>query len=311
MTLPDTSLSLTREDRTHLATMEKKLDHIRSMVQGVVTQYHTGVFLWGEGGTSKSFTVISHLQKLRAKYVYHNSRLTARGLVEALEAAPDDIHLIEDAETLFEDKKAPGVMRSALWSQSQKRPIERPVTWTALKTRITFVFTGGLIVISNANFAETIPEIRALKTRINVVHTNISNEEIFAKMKQICLDGYIFGDDALVPSECWEVAQFIISETSQMERPLDLRLLINGFRDYMQDKTGNSLLHWQDLLRGRMQEKVVIAVKRRSERKMGEAELAAKIYAKKIPYPQKIAEWERRSGLKGERSFYRALKRLS
>ena len=96
--------------------LEAKLDHIRDTVRGVVKTFHTGLFLHGEGGTSKSYTVLKELQALRAKYVLHNTRLTGRGLVDALKRAPTDIHVIEDAETLLDDKKSFGVLRSALWS---------------------------------------------------------------------------------------------------------------------------------------------------------------------------------------------------
>lgn len=54
----------------------------------------------------------------------------------------------------------------------------------------------------------------------------------------------------------------------------------------------------------------IISFKRRKEQKQDEARIAAGIYAMKVPYEQKIRVWEEQTGLKGERSFYRALKRL-
>ena len=75
------------------------------------------------------WTVLETLQQLKAKYVYHNSRMTGRGLVDALELNPSDLHVIEDAESMLDDKRSWGVLRSALWSQSKKKPPERPITW--------------------------------------------------------------------------------------------------------------------------------------------------------------------------------------
>src|SRR5207248_57668 len=86
------------------------------------------------GGTSKSYTVLETLQKLKADYVLHNSRMTGRGLVDSLESLPASIHVIEDCESIFDDKRAWGVLRSALWSQSKKRPMERDITWTGPST---------------------------------------------------------------------------------------------------------------------------------------------------------------------------------
>jgi hypothetical protein len=77
------------------------------------------------------------------KYELHNSRLTGRGLVESLADHPTDIHVIEDAETLLEDKRAWGVLRSALHSQSKKKPPERRVTWRAHNVNIDIIFTGA------------------------------------------------------------------------------------------------------------------------------------------------------------------------
>ena len=205
---------MTAEEKANLESLEGKLTHVKDNVKGVVKQFHTGLFLSGEGGTSKSYTVLNELQKLRAKYVYHNTRLTARGLVDSLERSPTDIHFIEDAETLMEDKKTFGVLL-ALWSQSRKKPPEREITWTAFKTTIRFIFTGGIIIISNRNLADEIPEIRAIKTRINVLSIDVSSEEIRALMKKICLEGYIYGPDYMTPDECWEVATFVIDRLAR------------------------------------------------------------------------------------------------
>lgn len=169
---------LTSQEQEHLELLESKLDHIGDAVMGIVKHFHTGLFLYGEGGTGKSYKVLETLRALQAKYVYHNTRLTARRLVDALERAPSDIHFIEDAETLLDDKKSFGVLRAALWSQSRKKPPEREITWTAFKTNIRFIFTGGIIVISNVNLAEEIPEIRAIKTRINVLRLDLTAEEL-------------------------------------------------------------------------------------------------------------------------------------
>ena len=299
---------LTPQERQHLELLESKLDHIGDAVKGIVKHFHTGLFLYGEGGTGKSYKVLETLRALQAKYVYHNTRLTARGLVDALERAPTDIHFIEDAETLLDDKKSFGVLRSALWSQSRKKPPEREITWTAFKTSIRFVFTGGIIVISNANLAEEIPEIRAIKTRINVLRLDLSAEELLALMKKLCLEGYQYGEDYMSPDECLEVSNFIVVKLGELSRPLDLRLLVNGFKDFLQWKSGNSINHWQDLLLGRFNERPTAI--RRSEKKAAESQIALQISKMDIPHTEKVALWEQKTGLKGERSYYRALERL-
>src|ERR1700678_2177100 len=106
------------DDRELLARLEYKLQTIRDRVTGVAEGWHNGFFLWGEGGTSKSFTVEETLAGLNKAFKLTNSRLTGRGLFDLLRDFPDAVHILEDIETLFADKNSFGVLRSALWGQT-------------------------------------------------------------------------------------------------------------------------------------------------------------------------------------------------
>ncbi len=299
--------TLTADEQAHLSRLDVKLDHVRDAVRGVVKEFHTGLFLHGEGGTSKSYTVLGELEKLKCKAVIHNSRLTARGLVDVLQASPTDIHVVEDAETLMDDKKSFGVLRSALWSQSTEKPIVRPVTWGSYGSAIRFNFTGGLIIISNANLADSIPEIRAIKTRITALRIDVSPEEIKALMAQICHRGFTFGGHEMSVRQCLDVRNFIIEELARLQRPLDLRLLVNGFRDYLQHEAGHSKNHWTDLLRGRMVESTS-GYKSRAESNAEKGLAAAAIRKAGGTLAVQVAKWKT-LGHGDQASYYRALKR--
>jgi hypothetical protein len=84
-----------------LQALEPKLKLIRDRVRGVAKSFHTGFYLWGDGGTSKSFTVLEELQKLKTDYVVHNSRMTGRGLVDTLQRLPSSVHVVEDCESIL------------------------------------------------------------------------------------------------------------------------------------------------------------------------------------------------------------------
>ena len=244
-----------------LTTYELKLQHVRAGVQGVVQGFHTGLFLWGEPGTGKSRTVITALEKLEADYVLHNSRLTARGLIDALKKKRDHVHLIEDAETMFDDKKTAGVLRSALSSQSDARPCERTITWSAYNATIRFTFRGGIIITSNVNLADH-PEIQATKTRLCIMNLDPSKMELWALQKKICQDGFNLGELRMDREECWDVAGFLHKERKHLTTHLDTRLLVNGFKDYLQCRSGASCgVSWQDLLLTRMREEPFIKPK--------------------------------------------------
>lgn len=303
------AIALTDQEQDHLDRLESRFQIIRDAVEGVVRYFHTGLFLWGEGGTGKSFTVLDHLQRLKCSYKLHNSRLTGRGLVDELAAAPAKIHVIEDAETLLDDKKSFGVLRSALWANgpgAKLQPQQRRVTWTAYRTRVEFVFTGGLVVISNANLAETIPEVRAIKSRISVLGLDVTNEEILALMKKVCLDGYPYGELYLSPEQCMEVREYVISKMHALKRNLDIRLMINGFRDYLQHAEGHSQNHWHVLIDNRMTEQVTY--QDRTARNAIHSQIALTIYQRKMSNAMKLKVWRNRTGL-GQAAFYRALKR--
>lgn len=156
---------LSQQDEANLASLEPKLDLVRDRVRGVVSGLATGLWLYGDGGVGKSYTVIGELDACSANYFIQNSRLTGRGLFDLLVSFPDAIIVIEDCETLLNDRLAHGVLRSALWSQSTDRPMQRTVTWANLNAQLQTVFVGGIIMIANKG-PDRFPEIAALKTTL-------------------------------------------------------------------------------------------------------------------------------------------------
>src|SRR5919199_8045 len=102
-TNPDLTGLISEDDL--LESLEGKLQLVRDRVRGVAEGFTTGLYLWGEGGTSKSFTG---------------------------------------------------------------------------EERAEFVFAGGVILVANRPL-EDLPELRALGTRITVVHFRPTNEEVAAK----------------------------------------------------------------------------------------------------------------------------------
>src|SRR4051812_3906087 len=89
------------EGQQQLAQLEAKLQMVRDRVTTVAKGYATGLYLHGEGGVGKSYTVLQELERLRAKFVMFNSRMTGRGLFNKLEEFPNSIHVLEDMESLL------------------------------------------------------------------------------------------------------------------------------------------------------------------------------------------------------------------
>jgi hypothetical protein len=302
-----TQPKLSAEDKAQLKGLEPKHRLIRDRVRGVVRSFATGFYLWGEGGTSKSYTVLDELQKLKADYVVHNSRMTGRGLVDKLQLLPTSIHVIEDCESIFDDKRAWGVLRSALWSQSKERPMKREITWTAFNVSIRFHFIGGVILIANRKL-ETIPELAALATRISVLHLIVSFNEVAALMRSVALEGFTYGLDYVSPRECLEVAEYVIERMRALESPLDMRVYVNGVKDYLQNKTGHSETAWKDLIDTRLHRSTLLR-ERRVDVMSREAALALELAQMDATPAERMRLWKEKTG-KSERAYWRRLKTL-
>src|SRR5947208_2683085 len=103
------------EDVTLLAELDSKMAVIRDRTRSVALRYTTEFYLYGVGGVGKSFVVLNELERLKTDYKLHNSRMTGRGLFDALCEFPESVHVLEDIKAIFEDRMAQGVLRSALW----------------------------------------------------------------------------------------------------------------------------------------------------------------------------------------------------
>lgn len=239
-------------DRAALASLDKKLHLVRDHVTAVARGYKTGYYLYGTGGVGKSYTVLRHLENSDVPYQLYNSRMTAKGLFQTLEHAPDAIHVLEDMERLTKDPDAQGVLRSALWAQPGH---DRIVTWTtATGGPLRFIFRGGLILLSNRPLAD-LPELRALATRIEVHRLEVTDAELTALMRELAAKGYRVQDKLVImPEECMKVTEYLLKECRSAGCPLDLRLQQKAFQTYLQFAADCSVSHWEDLIAASVRE---------------------------------------------------------
>jgi hypothetical protein len=235
-----------------LASLERKLHLVRDCVAGVVHGYDTGFYLYGAGGMGKSYTVLKHLTALEATYHLFNTRMTAKGLFQTLEKAPDAIHVLEDMERLTRDPDAQSLLRSALWAQPGH---DRVVKWTtASKGEERFIFRGGLILLANRPMAD-LPELRAVATRIAVHRLDVTEDELVALMRDLASRGYeVNGKVVIRPEECHTITEYLLAESRTAGCPLDLRLQVHAFKNYLQWEADQTVCSWQDLVSARVRE---------------------------------------------------------
>jgi hypothetical protein len=307
---------LSPNDRQHIASLERKFQIVRDFVAEVVAGLTTGLYLYGEGGIGKSFTVIRELETMKADFKVYNSRMSGRGLYNALERFPDSVHVLEDMERLFRDGGAQGVLRSALWGQRKeggKGPMERTVTWSTWRMEHSFIFTGGIAMVANRPL-EDLPELQAMRTRIAVMQLQATDAEITALMRSVALKGHEHEGRAMTPAECQEVCEFIVEQSRSLHRPLDMRLLVNSFADYQSWQECNAGCHWRDLVATRLKQRPITfavppALGTREERMRREREIAREIADAPSDRAERLRLWQERTG-KREASLYRRLSEI-
>jgi hypothetical protein len=303
-------------DRRFLDELEKKFQIVRDYTQSVAQGRTTDFYLFGAGGCGKSYTVTRQLKELDVPYKAYNSRMTGRGLFNALERFADAIHLLEDMEGLFRDGGARGVLRSALWGDGPTRaagPIERQVTWTTFRMEHSFVFTGGLIMIGNRPFGD-LPELEAVKTRIAYMQLTISDNEIMALMRHIASEGYGNAEERMDAPECLDVCEHVIGQCRGLNRMLDMRMLVNSFEDYLQWRDCRSGCHWRDLVSARVKERPTMISEThnataRSAQQQHELAVARRLLGMENRQ-ERFSIWQEEVG-KSEQSMYRRLNQVN
>ena len=233
-------------DQDALGTLEKKLHLVRDHVTAVAKGFKTGYYLYGTGGSGKSYTVLRHLESSDVPYQLYNSRMTAKGLFLTLQWAPDATHVLEDMERLTKD---PDAGASSAPPSGPQPGHDRVITWTtATDGKQRFVFRGGLILISNRPLAD-LPELRAMATRIEVHCLEVSDAELAALMRELAGKGYrLHGKVGIGPEECLRVTEYLLKECRAVGCPLDLRLQQKAFQSYLQFAADCSVSHWEDLV---------------------------------------------------------------
>jgi hypothetical protein len=323
-------------DARALESLDRKFLAVRDFVTGVVQGYYRGLYLYGEGGLGKSFTVFDHLDGLGCRYEAFNSRVTGAGLFRALGRWPDALHVIEDTERLTSDRDAQSLLRSALWSQAGRDPV---ATWTTSKGEQRFTFRGAIIMVTNRPMAD-LPELRALATRIPVYELQASWDELAAHMRRIAGRGLIPSCGDLLPSPAGiaevsagpdgkesrqlgmsryqnqietktlcEICEFVIAQCRQAQRPLDLRLFDNACATYLLGKSDIAHLHWEDLVTIQIRQAASqlrhgVVLPSGEERRAKQRDIARAILQETEDPEEQVRLWKQRTK-RGRSTFYR------
>jgi hypothetical protein len=311
---PATS-SLAEAGQSPLVDLNSRLTIIRDRVRGVALGHHTGFYLFGRPGTSKTYTVKTTLDELGVKYVYVDGHLTPMGLFELLDEQHDRIIVLDDVSQLFADKKALQILLAALGNQPDDRHT-RIIKYRRQGKDQTIYFTGGIIAISNLELHAQ-PLLEALKSRVHYLKCNPTDDQLSALMLEVAGKGWPASAPKLSAEECLEIAIFLVASCKRLNVRLDMRLLVDkAFPDYLQHREGDTEAHWKDLVLTTLEEQLIDLKHTKAEapsrqaQKEIEHELLSQLIAESADREQQVAAWMKRTG-KSERAFYRRLKELA
>ncbi len=242
-------------------SLEHRIQRIRDRVVGVACGYHTACYLVGRPGTSKTYTVLQELKQLEKAgtlHVYRNARMTPMGLFDFIAEHPEHVIVLDDIGTLFKNDQAMQILMAATGGDP-KQP--RRVTYKSKDKDYHTMFSGGIIAISNVALRHD-PLAHAFGSRAVVLEHEPTDEEIGEFMRSLASKGqYDLSSD-----ECLDVAEFVIAETRDNDRRLDLRHFGKALQDFRQDRDGLTGCSWQELVRTSLSKTVVVADETLSKR---------------------------------------------
>ena len=301
---------LNDDDVKALAGLQHRLSVVRDRVRGVALRHHTGFYLFGRPGTGKTYTVRRTLKDNGFSHYYQDGHLTPIGLFELLAEHRDRIIILDDIAEILKNPIALQILLAALGRQPGSTNAPRIVKYRRQGRNTSVRFSGGLILISNLEL-HAAPLLEALKSRINYLCYDPSEDEIAALMRDIASNGWPPARPTITPAEGMDIAAFLIAESKKRNYRLDLRLLVDkAFRDYLQHRNGQAETHWKDLVRATLDEQLIslkhtkAAPKTRQSTKEAEHELIRTIVAEHAERADRVDAWMTLTG-KSERAYYR------
>jgi len=286
-----------RNDPDELDALEHRIERIRDRVKSVALAYHTACYLVGRPGTSKTHTVMDELGHLDKPFAYRNARMTPMGLFDFISEHPEHVLVLDDIGTLFKNDLAMQILMAATGGDPGK---PRKVTYKSKDKDYETEFSGGIIAISNVPLRHD-PLAKAFGSRVVVLEHEPTDEEIAAFMLHLATQGY----QDMSPEECVEVAAFVVAETRDHDRRLDLRHLTKAWQDFRQDRDGNTGCSWQELVRTSLQKTVSVETDALSKRERIELDRERVREALSL-FPNDRLKQMEYSGL-GKSTFYKRL----
>jgi len=304
-----TKRKLSEADLKTLENYERKLQLVKDQTTLCARGYWSGLYVYGAGGIGKSYTILARLDELGVKPVLHNTRLSGPTFFNSLEKHPSGMHVIEDVETIFMERTNMNLVRSACWGQKDKKGKQRRiVTYGVHPAERTIIFDGQIIFTGNRPL-QNIPELRALATRISVQVVIVTNDEIDALMKQICMTDFRIDKGILASSFCWQVYDKLV-ELWPQGKLYDIRILERCFAGLLGVLNLKSEIKssWEVIVAAEIKGRATQEPITRDERISHETIIALELSKKRLAKKQLLIEWQSLTGNPTLDTYYRRLR---
>ncbi|MGO8750599.1 MAG: hypothetical protein ACLQNE_32015 [Thermoguttaceae bacterium] len=271
--------------------------HVRLTARGM----SNGLAVYGSrGGLGKTKVVLETLKEEGVSPLVLNGHITPLSLYSNLQQRPDAVLFLDDADSLFRNLAALGILRSALWGENNEK---RLVTYNSsqLKIPASFFFTGRVIFAVN-----TLPTrnnaFAAMLSRVDQFELSASNEEVLDLMRRLAVQGF---EGQLTPDECQEVVDFIAEFSATRE--LSLRLLEPSFRKVIYAREVG--VDWRQLVASQLHEIGRTAAPRVSDSRVYDMDCLRQVVQ---DYPEDVVQQEAafRTLTRRSRATFFRLKRL-
>lgn len=294
--------------RKALLGLEKREKILISQIQSVAQGYTNAAFVFGPGGLGKSHLIVTTLEAVVGKsYKHHTGFTTPKGLLLALDANPDAIHLFEDCETMYKNELCAGMLRAACGSPKQR---DRLVTYETAHDKHFITFRGGIIIVSNEDIAKNKGPMQAVASRFKPIRWDMTISERVARILQIAGLGWSRAGVDVAPKECYKVAEFLCTQmlSGECARPVDIRMFVeHAMPAYLQHREHGTSVDWKDIIKSKLSGQID-RIETRSNRNDRLKVLVLAIDADAgLDRIAKIAKWKAETGL-SQPQYYRHLK---
>ena len=293
------------DEGTHWATLCNKLTDIRDGVYDVIRGRATGLYLFGRGGTSKTYTVEQTFKQHDPNgCVYKNGGLTPQGLFELLEengVNHANRHIIiDDVYEAVASNRSRQYYLAALARPNGK--MERTITYTKQGVEKKAIFAKGIIRISNVSLDEHKGAVlRAMQDRVIVLEHDPTDAEMWALIYHVANTA----DTTEIADYLWDVC------TEFQVRP-SIRLFVDkAIPLYESWADGDSKKHWKDRLRSVVAQRAVEAQHflTLADHKEEMQRLAKEAWEAGATMPERIQAFEKSAG-KSRATAYRYWREL-